>query len=455
MDDWLYLLETVRASWENLGRPLRVTAAVSGGVDSVALLLALHALSEREEITLSAAHVDHGLRPASGEDAAFVERMCGELGVPCKVCRVRVDGKSEDAARKARYEALREACLENGTAILALAHHRRDQAETLLLHLFRGSGAGGLSAMGETSWRAWPESGGWLLWRPLLSVSPETIRAALTNKGVPWREDETNFSDDYLRNYLRHQVLPAVTARFPKAEEAMGRTAKILADEDQFFRAEAKRFLETEGNACLFGPCRWLRLAPLMGLHPALRRYVIRLSCPVTLDAAATEALTALSPGQKMNLPEDARAECSQDYLHFLQPGMQPPPPAHGTLIMRPWQGETGDGKRIQAMKRSVYEQCALRYAQPGDRIRPLGAKGTKSMQDYFVDKKVPRPFRRYVPLLCTGQMVVWAVGVGPAEEARVSPGDDAVLLRYEGFLPGGALHPDGTETPAGCDNDR
>ena len=436
MDEWLFLLKTVRASWETLGKPGRVTVAVSGGADSVALLWALSELAGERSFFLSAAHVDHGLRPTSGEDAAFVERMCRELGVPCRVYRVRVQGRSEDAARAARYEALRDACLKNGTAILALAHHQRDQAETVLLHLFRGSGAGGLSAMSEKSRRGWPESEGWLLWRPLLNVSSETIRAALTARDISWREDETNGADDYLRNYIRHQVLPAVAARFPRAEEAMGRTARILADEDQYFRMEARRFLEQDGNACLVGPCRWLRLSPLMGLHPALRRYVIRLSSPVALDAAATEALMSLSPGQKMNLPEDARAECSQTYLHFLRPGMQPPTPDPGKLTALPWQGETGDGKRLQAMKLGVYEQCELRYAQPGDRIHPLGAKGTKSMQDYFVDRKIPRPFRRYIPLLCAGNRVIWAIGVGVGEEARVKPGDDAVLLQYEGFLP-------------------
>ena len=178
MEHWLFLLETVRLSWENLGKPEVVTVAVSGGADSVALLHALHALSEEKGFKLSAAHVDHGLRPTSKDDAAFVAQICGELDVPCRVFRVQVDGKSEDTARKARYEALREACLENGTVILALAHHRKDQAETMLLHLFRGSGGGGLSAMAERSWLSWPESEGILLWRPLLSVSPEIIRAA-------------------------------------------------------------------------------------------------------------------------------------------------------------------------------------------------------------------------------------------------------------------------------------
>ena len=430
MSDWDFLLETVAQSWQDVERPARVTAAVSGGADSVALLQALHELSSKEVFFLSAAHVDHGLRETSGRDADFVARMCADLGVPCKICRVQVKGKSEDAARQARYAALEEACLEFDTDVLALAHHRRDQAETVLLHLFRGSGAGGLAAMAETGRRD-----KMLLWRPLLNVSPEIIRGALTEKGIPWVEDETNARDDYLRNYVRHQVLPVIGARFPQAEEAMGRTARILADEDDYFRTEAKRFLASPDNACLRSPCRWIRLAALQSLHPALRRYVLRLACPVKLDAETTEALIRLSSGQKMNLPGNGRAECSQQYLHLLSENEEAPIP--GRLTAEPWQGKTGDGKRVQAMRRGVYEHCELRFLRPGDRILPLGSKGTKSMQDYFVDKKVPRPFRKYIPLLCIDSQVIWAVGVGVGEEARVSPGDEAVLLHYEGFIPG------------------
>jgi tRNA(Ile)-lysidine synthase len=445
MDDWLFLLETVRASWTAAGKPSRVTVAVSGGADSVALLQALHALSGEEGISLTAAHVNHGLRESAGLDAEFVREMCERLCVPCRVYSVQVKGRSEDAARTARYAALREACVENGTAVLALAHHLRDQAETMLLHLFRGSGGGGLSAMAERTWLSWPESEGLLLWRPWLSVSPEIIRAALREKGVPWREDETNAGDAYLRNYLRHQVLPAVAARIPRAEEAMGRAAKILSEEEAYFRHEAKLFLEQENNACLYDPCRWVRYDPLIRLHPALRRHALRLACPVKQDIETTERLSALSPGEIMNLPEGWRAQCSKEYLHFLPPvGREIPPalPMPGTLIVQPWNGETGDGIRTQAMKKSVYDQCRLRDWEPGDRIHPLGAKGSKSMQDYFVDKKLPRPFRRYVPLLCMGNRVVWAVGIGASEEARVSPGDEAVLLIYKGFLPGAAPCP-------------
>ncbi len=432
MDDWLFLLETVDASWHRKGPFHPLTAGVSGGADSVALLYALWALREKEDFCLTAAHVDHGLRPASGQDAEFVRELCRKLNVACEVRKVRVQGKSEDAARQARYEALLDACARVKSQALALAHHRRDQAETVLLHLFRGSGSGGLGGMREVSGRE-----GLLLWRPLLNLNPENIRNALNQKNIPWREDETNAGDAYLRNFLRHQVLPKVEERLPQAEEAVCRAAGLLAEEDDFFRREAARFLAEDGHACLHPPCRWVRYGPLQALHPALKRYALRLFCPVTLDARTTEALMALASGGKMNLPEDWRAVCDGEYIHLIPPAGLDTYPAIGPVTVLPWQGKTGDGKRTQAMPRSVYAQCTVRYWETGDCIQPLGSQGKKSMQDYFVDKKVPQPFRRYVPLLCIGRQVMWAVGVGPGEEARVKPGDDGVLVRWEGFLPG------------------
>lgn len=440
MDAWTDLTERVRLSWLR-DRPARVAAAVSGGADSVALLLVLAELSRQEGFSLSAVHVDHGLRPESAEDAAFVRALCEGQGVLCRVLTVHLAGKSEDEARQARYDAILSSLTDCPDFHLALAHHQRDQAETLLLHLFRGSGGEGLSGMAERSCRSRP-GGAVVLWRPMLSVSPDQIRQALTERGIPWREDASNARDDYLRNYLRNRVLPAVRERIPEAEAAMGRAAITFAGEADFFRREARRFLNENQNACLYDPFRHVKYAPFAALHPALRRHVIRQASPVPLNWEQTEALCAIQPGETVNLPNGWQAQCTDQALHFLSPEGMAHPDAplmdHACCVPDSYAGDPGDGKRTQAMPRKIYAQCGpLRAWRTGDRIHPLGASGSKSMQDYFVDKKVPRPFRPYIPLLCIGQRVIWAVGVGPSEEARVRPGDDAVLVRYEGFLPG------------------
>ena len=437
MDDWLFLLETVHRSWEKLGRPKRVMAAVSGGADSVLLLRVLHSLSNSENFALFAAHVDHGLRDTSSLDAQFVLRLCDELCVPCKAYRVSLSGKSEDEARSARYEALLSACAQADADALALAHHLQDQAETVLLHLFRGSGAAGLSGMREKAEREMPNHFPVVLWRPLLSVSPDRIHSALKAKAFSWREDETNAGDIYLRNFIRHQVLPKVQERIPRAVEAIARAAAALSDEEDYLQREAAAFLSKKENASLSGPCRYLSQHAFSQLHPAVLRYALRLSAPVSLSFQDTEGLMALHPGEKMNLPLGWRAMRAKGYLHYLPPpGEKEEYPPLGKLLILPYQGDPGDGKLCQAMAKEVFDQCVLRYGEKGDQIYPLGAPGKKSMQDYWVDKKVDQPFRRYMPLLCIGQRVVWAIGVGPGEEARIPKDRPAVMLRYEGDLP-------------------
>lgn len=432
MNDFADLLERTLASWRAGGEPRRVVAAVSGGADSAALLLALNGISVRAGFSLSAVHVDHRLRPDSGADAAFVEALCERLHVPCRVIQVSVTAPGEDGARRARYEALLGACIQQNADALALAHHQRDQAETVLLHLLRGSGGQGLAGMAEHARRDY-RGRAVTLWRPFLDVSPDDLRAMLKKLGQPWREDKTNAQNDYLRNYLRHQALPVIEARIPAAEKALCRAAKVLAAEEDYFREEAKRFLA--GNACLNAPCRWIGGPALDELHPALKRHCLRLACPVSLDYDQTELLAAAAPGQTVNLPEGWRAKRTARYLHFLSPVPEESP--LGNLRILPYTGDPGDGLRSQALPRAVFEKCALRHRRPGDRIRPLGGPGEKTLQDYWVDRRVESPFRDHMPLMCLENRVIWSVGVGVSEEARVSPDSDAVFLRYEGYLPG------------------
>ena len=432
MDDFAVLQERTLSSWRAGGEPARIVAAVSGGADSVALLLTLNGIRKAAGFSLTVVHVNHGLREDAGEDAAFVSRLCQRLNVPCQVIPVTVALPGEDGARQARYQALTNACIQENADALALAHHRRDQAETVLLHLFRGSGGEGLAGMAEFASREC-QGRTVLLWRPFLDVYPDDLRRMLHGLGETWREDLTNARDDYLRNYLRHRVLPAVKTRIPEAEAALCRTAKLLSAEEDYFRAEARRFLAD--HACVTGPCRWIDGPALDALHPALRRHCVRLSAPVALNYAQTEALIDLLPRQTANLPEGWLALRAQQYLHFLSP--TPEKSSLGRLQVLPFTGDVGDGIICQAVPKAVFEQCELRHRQSGDRMHPLGGPGDKSLQDYWVDRHVDRPFREHMPLLCIGNRVIWSIGVGVGEEARVTPDSDAVFLCYDGYLPG------------------
>lgn len=216
---------------DELGKRLRALApggaaqhfvcAVSGGPDSLALL---HAAARCPGITLRALHVDHKLHPDSGSWADTVVAFCAQLGAPCDVLPVAVEGRGsvEADARAARYAAL-AAALAPGEALLT-AHHREDQALTLILQLLRGAGPAGLAAMPEVA----RLGAGWHL-RPLLTVPAETLRAYCATHGIAAVHDPSNDDERFDRNYLRRLVVPALAARWPQFDATLSRSAAHCA----------------------------------------------------------------------------------------------------------------------------------------------------------------------------------------------------------------------------------
>jgi tRNA(Ile)-lysidine synthase len=206
-----------------------VAVAVSGGADSLALLHALRALAGPRRWRLAVVTVDHGMRPGSAADAAFVADHAKALGLPARVCaltpgdlaRHRAAGP-EGAARAARYKALWPAADKLGCPWLATGHTLDDQAETVLLQLLRGAGPDGLAAMAVRAGR---------LLRPLLGVRRAETRACCAAAGLAWREDPTNAGDGPLRNRVRHHLLPLLEELRPGATQALARTAALAADE--------------------------------------------------------------------------------------------------------------------------------------------------------------------------------------------------------------------------------
>ena len=433
MNSWDAVRNRVAAAYSDAGRPKRILAAVSGGADSMALLEVLAALRAEEGFFLAAAHIDHGLRPHSGQDAVLTENRCAALQVPCRVCRIQVEAPGEGGARAARYDALFAMAREMEIDAIALAHHRDDQAETLLLHLLRGSGSAGLAAMRPWARREIGENRSVLLWRPVLDTPPAQLRAILEERGIIWAEDESNLDQRFLRNFLRWDVLPRLTERVPEAKANLCRAALILGAEDDFLAEEAARFLSA--HACVDPPCRYLMRRPFTALHIAVQRRVLRAFCPFSLDFAETERLRLCNAGETVNLPMGWRGFATNKRLHLLPPVSERAP--LGKMVAEPFAGDPGDGRLCEAVPKALLDRCVLRFRMPGDRIHPLGGPGERSLQDFFTDRKVDRPFRDHVPLLCAGNHVVWVIGVGPGEETRTMPEDDAVLLRYTGWLPG------------------
>jgi tRNA(Ile)-lysidine synthase len=297
---------------------------LSGGKDSVALVDALASLRRRRGFGVVAAHLDHGLRPGSADDAAFCAALCERLEVPfragaadVRARAARERGGLEQAARRERYAYLRRVRDEEKATAIAVAHTRDDQAETLLLRLLRGAGATGLAGMR-------PRAGD--LVRPLLAVSREEILAHLRERGLDWREDPSNADTAHRRNRVRHELIPYLEERFnPGIRAALARTASLLADEAAHVRAEADALLAAmareEGGALVLGRAA-LANAPTPVARAAIRQGLARAGGLAQVGALHVERVLQLarakSPsGRRLPLPGGREARFTRDAIRL------------------------------------------------------------------------------------------------------------------------------------------
>lgn len=422
--------------------PQRLLIGLSGGADSMALTQLLAALPDKQ---LTAVHVNHGLRgDAADGDEAFVRAFCQTKGMPLLCYRAHPPlHASEGWAREVRYGFYQEAMAESGAEALVLAHHQEDQAETVLLHLMRGAGLQGLSAMRQDT-----VIEGMRVLRPLLGFSRGELRQVLAEAGQAWREDATNAEALYLRNALRLQVLPLLEQLQTGAVRHIAQTAMMAGEAQDTLRALASQFLtENAGET-------WLSLSPLIHQPKGLQQEILRLwwanAHPQTLDRSQTEALLHLihqKAGSKCNLPKRWTAYRGWTHLHLLRPTASPVegevPAISGTvrngveMQVGPLHQEVGDGKGMQAIPESLLSQCVLRTRRAGDWIRPFGSEGKQSLQDYLVNQKIDAPFRGQIPLLCRGSEVLLVAGVGAGAIPAMQPNENTGLcLIWSGSMP-------------------
>ena len=230
-----------------------VCVALSGGADSVCLLLLLEALQKEAEIpfSLCAVHIHHGLRPEADAEEAFVRTLCEKKQIPLYVHAYAVRERAaasgtgiEEAARAARQEAFADCVRTHGVTKIALAHQANDRAETFLFHAARGSSLSGLASIRPKSERS-TEQVRYTLIRPLLTTTRDEIREALQKSGQPWMEDASNRDTQYTRNAIRHRVLPELEALQARAVTHMAAAAADLEEADLFFQKEAEKRLQT------------------------------------------------------------------------------------------------------------------------------------------------------------------------------------------------------------------
>ena len=411
-------------------RGRRLLAALSGGADSVALLTLLCARREADGFTLAAAHFHHGIRGAEADgDAEFCRELCARLGVQLIEGRGDVPGLArergiglEAAAREARYAFLRDAQARCGADWITLAHHRDDQAETVLMHLLRGAGPDGACGMARL------ERG---LYRPLLDVPKAALREFLESIGIPWREDATNADTDTPRNALRLNVLPEIEKSYPSAAAALARHAKAARIERDFVAKLADDFLRARLETGPYGH----RLRMLGGEEEALTRRALRKLLP-ELNAGKLEALSCLVRKQRgaLELPGGTRAERTPGWLYLIPAKCPETSPVSleipgdtelaGLARIRAELGEfplAPDDSNVEMLNPDALRGAVLRTRRNGDRFHPLGAPGDRLLSDYLTDRKIDRPLRDCLPLVAVDSRVLWVCGVGLSETAKLN----------------------------------
>lgn len=387
--------QAVGSALERAGAPRpgeTILVACSGGPDSSVLLDALHALARNP---LHVTCVDHGLRPEAASEAEGVRARATALGLPSSVVRVVVEKPSMAAARQARYRALVEEARRVGASAIAVAHTATDQAETLLDRMVRGAGTGGLGAMAPIR----PiEPGLWLV-RPMLDVSSAEVEAYVAEAGLSVVRDPTNRDPAYRRSRIRHEVLPLLRRERPDLDRALAALCDRLRADAAALDAEADRQLRVMTME------DGLDARALADLPEAIAARVIARAAQVPLEAVHVEAVRRLCADARgtrsIDLPGGVVAERRYDRLRF---GAHPIDPGDVEIIVTGPGRYTLLGKHVDITPETVAQHgpgLTLRNFRAGDQL------GSRKLKTWFIDRKIPRPERRLIPLLAVGRKVL------------------------------------------------
>lgn len=427
-----------------LAQGRRICVGLSGGRDSVALLHLLaivcgHPRRHSSPFELSALHVHHGLSAHADRWADFCQTLCRSLAIPLQVVRVTVAGVAEEgleaAARRARYAAF-AGCAADW---LALAHHRDDQAETLLLNLLRGAGVEGLAAMPEERQLAGTSV---RLVRPLLGVARSEIEAWLAAQGHQWIEDDSNSDSRLRRNYLRNEVMPVLSRSFPEPALALARAATHLGESAALGEelAIADGLGVVDGQTILLAAFNALPMARRRNLlRHQLRQHGLRMPDARYLAEIVRQLAEASAGAAPVFALEGAVLYVFRGRLCLnLAPGTPVPDSTlwQGQPFL-PWAGgvlqfEFAEG---QGLSRERLSQGEVRISarQGGEYLLLDRKRPRRSLKNLLRESAVPVRERARLPLLWCGDDLVWVAGLGCDESYLAPPGEAGVLPIWHG----------------------
>ena len=419
----------------------RVLAAVSGGADSMCLLVLLYRIRERYPLDVVCAHAEHGLRgKESLDDECFVREACEKMSIPYSCRHLNVLDYSrqkgigiEEAARDLRYAFLRKTMAETGCSVIATAHHLQDQAETLLLRLARGTDLRGLAGMRMRANN---------LIRPFLNTHPEELRSYLLSEGLSWREDASNTDTRFARNRIRATVLPELCKIYPEAIGAIDRFAEAAARDEDYFSQELKGKGLDSPIPLADGAALYRRM--LIGLHPSLAGRAIRklletagadFNSRTVYEACRT---AQLSHGSTIiNLPGNGRLTVGERIVSavFPQrsiatqriiPGSNKTP--FGVFILRASSTMACDGKRCQIIPKDAVPFLSVGETMPGEFMIPFGRHTPVPLLRLIKNARIEANLRRSVPVIRKGNDALWLGGVRAAEACRCNEGENWLL---------------------------
>ncbi|WP_308167109.1 MULTISPECIES: tRNA lysidine(34) synthetase TilS [Symbiopectobacterium] len=397
----------------------RVLVAYSGGLDSSVLLHMLYQLmQQRSDIVVRAAYVHHGLSTHAERWAQHCMHTCQQWDIPCSVLPVTVDARErgvEAAAREARYQALRQHLLPE--EVLLTAQHLDDQSETFLLALKRGSGPAGLSAMGATG-----QLGANRLLRPLLGVARAQLEDYAHHYRLTWVEDESNCDARYDRNFLRLQILPQLKQRWPSFSEAVARSARLCAEQEQLLdellapllqsACDAKGALAIDALLPQSEPHRFALLRRWLRVHEVAmpsREQLLHLWQDVALSRQDAEPLLQLGTVQIRRFRQ--RLYCVAECVNVVD-------------LVLPWQLEQGklmlphrlgylslDEQGMRIRRPRPDEQVSVGFGLKG-KLHIVGRSGGRSAKKLWQEYAIPPWMREQIPIMYYNEYPIAAVGV-------------------------------------------
>ncbi len=430
---------------------MRICAAVSGGRDSMALLHYLISRGGEYGISVCAVNFDHGMRAeSSSRDSAFVAEYCKQNGVPLIFYKWTDEGaKTESAAHFWRFmkytQAVQPQTLSNGDKwdgadAVATAHHLNDNAETVLFNLARGSGLAGLTGITDEEYSSVAPKPFKLI-RPLIAVSRAEIDEYIAKNNIPYVDDETNFTDDYTRNKIRHNVLPELEKAVPGASGAIYRFSRIAAEDEEYFKKiiEERGLIKRTPLGCEISYCaeksvfkrcvsRCLRelnvrdysfehFEALYALQFAGRGKKFEF-CGYTVFNEGNKIAFCSSSALKMQ--EDG-CPFSEYFNHDASPVFLGRPLYIGSQGSEP-KLDISHPKTLKFDCDKIPSTAVVRFMRPGDKFTKFGG-GTKNLGSYFTDLKIPARIRSNVPVVADGNDILIVCGVEISEKVRLEDG--------------------------------